>query len=424
MNELAEVIFSSCADGDQVSCNVWDFRNATNLMTYKGGGTLQKRSLCVLRSEYVLAANSSKPLLHIWPINSQEQTTQVRFVTPGIVNALAISLDGLYLIAAVQETIYIWNLTSGRMLNMISKHYQPIKSLCFTSDGSHFISAGQDGAILVWNLTQIVSKLDDNQTPLYTFTDHGLGITDIFIGIGGIRSFMYSVSLDRTCKIYDLCIGNLLLNVVFAEALYSVVANSLETRVYVGTGEGNIYEINIGSVPRTKEYHMEVEKNANFSGHTPNTSVDCLVLSIDGQTLLSGGQDKLVYIWHISSKQLIRTIQNKGSIMNIKIQLTNVNTFQSENKQRNLFNGNLQRIMESTEVDEHESVEVLVTQPNIEDTYEKEQSVDADLSCLHFNVKDDSAQNITELRAEIQRLKKINKSLFLESALHILNVKK
>lgn len=252
MGDILEVLFTCDNNEHQLSCSAWDFRTGTNLMSYKGGGYVQQRSLCFLRSEYVISANSTKPLIHVWPINSQEQISSVRFVIPGKPNALALSPDGNFLVAAIQETLYIWHMTTGRMLNTVSKHYQTVTCLKFTDDASHFVSAGHDGGVLVWNLTQVVSRVDENQTPLYSFNDHGLPVTDVHIGVGGIRAYMTTVSLDRTCKIYDLSSGTLLLNVVFAESLQCVVQNSLETSVYVGTTSGSIYEFNIDALPRTK----------------------------------------------------------------------------------------------------------------------------------------------------------------------------
>ena len=274
MTDLQEVLFSCDTSESQYTCAAWDFRTGTNLMTYKGGGGAYAQSLSFLCSEYVLTANSTKPLLHVWPINGQEQISAVRFVLPGRVNALAVSPDGLYLVAGIQETIYIWHLATGRMLNTIAKHYQPINCIAFTDDGSHFVSAGQDGGVLVWNLTQVVSRHgDDNQTPLYSFSDHGLPVTAVHLGAGGIRGYMWTTSLDRTCKVYDLSCGQLLLSVVFAEALHSVVANALETCTYIGTADGNIYEFHIDAVPRTKVSILKTLIWKNLITYWPNQRV-------------------------------------------------------------------------------------------------------------------------------------------------------
>lgn len=256
MGDVVEALFISCMNNERASCNVQDLRTGTDLMRYKGGGTMQQHSLQMLGGNFVIAANSTKPLLHVWPLNGQEQMSTIRYVVPGKVNALALTPDGAYLVAGIQETIYLWHLNTGRLLNTLSKHYQPITCIRFTDSGEHFVTAGKDGAVLVWNLTQVCAPSNsgdsDDNAPLYSFNDHGLTVTDVHIGLGGIRAFMYTVSLDRCCKVYDLSNGSMLLSVVFPVALHSIIVNRLETSVYVGTGEGQVLIFNMDKAPRMK----------------------------------------------------------------------------------------------------------------------------------------------------------------------------
>ena len=50
----------------------------------------------------------------------------------------------------------------------------------------------------------------------------------------------------------------------------------------------------------------------NFSLNTFSSAVTCLSVSIDGQALVSGSNDKNVKIWHINSHQCMRTIPHHG----------------------------------------------------------------------------------------------------------------
>ncbi|XP_054728225.1 WD repeat-containing protein 18 [Anastrepha obliqua] len=440
MAELIEVLLTSDSNESQASITAWDYKTGTNLMVYKAGGVVQQRSISLLSHHYIMAANSTKPLLHVWPINSQKQVTHVRFVLPGRANAVALSPDNLYLVAAIQENIYIWHLSSGKMLNTISKHFQPINCIRFDDD-SHFATAGQDGSVLVWNLTTVCARDDDNQTPVYTFTDHGLPVTDVHIGFGGTRAFMITVSLDRTCKIYDLFIGALLLNVVFAEALHSVVANTLETTVFVGTGEGNIYEFHTDAAAKSKELHIEKQHSNLFKGHKEGCAVTCLALSIDGKTLVSGGQDEQVCIWDIASRQLIKTMQHKGPVTNLKLRLTNPDIFKPENKPPRKFAGNLRRMLDAPEASDDEVIEVSITKENASTDYEwwpmpkypfdyyGEASTSTATALAPSGETNghtlgaEAAKEIERLRAEVQHLKLVNKQLFEVSTKQLLTKK-
>ncbi|EDW78468.1 uncharacterized protein Dwil_GK16448 [Drosophila willistoni] len=370
MGEIVEALFTCVSSEDNTTCSVQDLRTGTDLMKYKGGGNAQHHSLAMLSSHYVMAANTMKPLLHVWPINGQEQMSGLRFVVPGKVNALALSPDGAFLVVGIQENIYIWHLNTGRMLNTISRHYQAITCLRFNDNGEHFVSAGKDGAVLVWNLTQAVSPLDtgdqEANAPLYSFYDHGLAVTDLYIGLGGLRSFMYTVSLDRCCKLYDLNSGSMLLSVVFPVALHSVIVNRLETMVYVGTSEGTILPFHLQKVPRQKEYHLEEEESQAFAGgHLAGKAISCLALSVNGQQLISGGEDKLVCLWDVTSRQLIKSIAQTGVVTNLRVRLCSPSIFQPENKQPQLFADSLKRMISPAD-DDDECIQL-----NIHEVYSK-----------------------------------------------------
>ncbi|KAL9881648.1 WD repeat-containing protein 18 [Glossina fuscipes fuscipes] len=422
-NNILEVLFASDTNDHQVTCSAWDYRTGTNLMNYKGGGSgAASRTLCLYHSQYVLAANLSKPLLHVWPINAQEQLSTVRFVMPGTVTALALSPDDCYLVAGIQEILYIWHKATGRMKSILTKHYQTVTCIRFTDDSSHFASGGKDGTILVWNLTRAVSRSFDNENtqPLYSFNDHGLPVTDIHIGAGGMRCYMYTVSLDRSSKIYDLSDGSLLLNVVFNEGLQSLTVNGFETQVFVGSNAGSIFQVHTDSIPRVKEYHKE-EENKTFSGHSTTSIVNCLALSLDGQTLVSGASDGQILVWNIPSRQLVRTLTHKGAITNLCLKLMNTMIFNPEHKQPLEFRANLKRMMDPVEADEDEVIEILVTANDLENDENRYFSHVKNSSSKVYDSSCSANQNELEsLRKEVRHLHSVNKNLFEISAKQLL----
>lgn len=379
-------------------------------------------------------------MLHIWPVNSQEQLTGIRFVIPGKATALTISPDGVYCIAAVSETIYIWQISSGNMLAVLSKHYQSVTSLKFIDDGSHFVSAGQDGMILVWKLSSILTARgysNQETAPLYSFSDHTLPITDIFVGKGGMKALLTSVSLDRTCRIYDLASATLLMNLVFPEALTSVVVDHIDTKVYVGTIDGHIFEFSLQSPPRAKEYHVSNEaitEKQRFIGH--KSAITALSISLDGETLLSGGNDETIHFWHIPSKQLIRSIPHKGSITNAKFILAPKAMFNQEAK-LHLITSNFQRMIDSQNLNAEKHIVEIMVSHSIDDSLDAEyyegivnsEIIENRVSSTERKMNGQSKQNncslsdVEQLREEVKRLKKINKELFEHSLKSVLNNK-
>lgn len=422
MTDLNEILITSEASGSLWTCCAWDPKAGTNLMTYKGGGAANPHALSFIKNEFIITGDSSKPLLHIWPVNSQEQIQGTRLVTTAKVSSLAISPDGNYCVASSGEYIYIWQICSGRLLATLSLHYQNVTSLKFIDDGSHFVSAGIDGKVLVWNLGLSITQSNHHQVaPLYTFSDHALPVTDVHIGKGALRAYLVSVSLDRTCRIYDLSSGTQLLNLVFQESLSSVTMDHLDTKVYCGSTEGNIFEFNLQAPPRMREYHLNADDSKKkFSGHKGH--VTCLSISLDGMSLVSGGVDENVILWHIPSKQVIQTLSHKGSITNAFFTLAPKCMFEPETPLHLIVN-NFKRMTDKSE-DTNQVVEIMVDQCDTtgNDVTDREYVCQIQPQGISEGVSE-TLSELEQLREENRILKRKNKQLYEYGVKKILNFK-
>ena len=71
------------------------------------------------------------------------------------------------------NTIKLWNLNNGQMLDCPFKHTKAVRSLILTSKGDKIISGGDDGIIRVWD----VNKSQE----LLTLKNHSKSVTAIAI---------------------------------------------------------------------------------------------------------------------------------------------------------------------------------------------------------------------------------------------------
>ncbi|XP_050436219.1 WD repeat-containing protein 18 [Adelges cooleyi] len=328
-SETLEVAFVS--DGT-TGASVWDTANGTMLKTYRHTSSLGQNSLSLLGTDYLLAADKG-PLIHTWPINSQERTHQVRMLCSGKINALAASPDGLYIAVAIAEKLQVWLACSGKLLTTVSRHFQPITIVKWSPDGSYLVTGGEDGLVCVWSLGKLVSTSQtlmpqvfrsgdqtDQSAPKFTFSDHSVRITGIYIGNTTRCERMFTSSVDKTCKIYDLSTGVMLLSVAFDAVLSSLTVDSVETAVYVGTTLGPIRSFDLTSPPRTRECYLSDKESAvKFIGHSK--AVTSLCVSVFGDLLVSSSTDSTVRTWHIASRQCLRTIQLKGPVVNMFLTL-------------------------------------------------------------------------------------------------------
>ncbi|GAB0100874.1 WD repeat-containing protein 18 [Sergentomyia squamirostris] len=357
MNKL-EIAITCDLSGSLFTCCVWDAKTGNHLAVYRGGGAVNPRCLGLINNKFLCTADAQKPLLHIWPINSQEQVKNKRFVMPGCVSALAVSPDGVFIVAAVGNVVYVWHFLTGKMVSSMAPHFQPISVIRFHQTGSHFVTAGQDGMVMVWALAKVVD-LDRSAKvePMYKFTHHTLPVQDVHVGVGASQTLIYTVSLDRTCKVYDFATGSLLMDLIFQESLTAVTVDKAESRAVVGTADGPIYEIKLTAPPRSREIHMDSnDVRSVFMGHSG--VVTCVSISLDGVTLLSGGEDTNVCVWHIPTKQLIRTISHKAAVTNAFFTLTPFTMFTEEAGDHQLATGSFQRMVDTFEKFEELTIDV------------------------------------------------------------------
>lgn len=339
----------------------------------------------------------------------------VKFVLPARADSIAVSPDGCFIVAGIQENIYIWQISTGRMLTMLTKHYQPINCIKFTDDGSHFVTGGKDGQVIVWSLSAAIGDPYQTETiePLYSFSDHALPVTDLWIGLGGMRALLVTVSIDRTCKIYDLSSGTMLLSLVFQEMLTSVVLDRAEIGLFVGTSQGNIYHHKLQPPPRTREYHVTDNDKINnkFSGHTK--AITCLAVSLDEQTLLSGSEDSNVITWNIQSRSLLKTLPHKGAITNAKFILTPKAMFDREIKLE-LITKSFQRMRENTDTIENEVFEFFTTPEMDTSSTVNVKTVSSLTQVSESNHVDQS--ELQKLREENEKLRAVNQKMFKYTA--------
>jgi len=112
----------------------------------------------------------------------------------------------------------------------------------------------------------------------------------------------------------------MLLSIAFNLIPSSLIVDSVETAVYIGTTTGPIRSFDLTSPPRTREYYsLDKECGVKFIGHAK--AVTALSVSLFGDKLVSGSTDCTIRIWHIASCQCLRTIQLKEPVLNMFLTL-------------------------------------------------------------------------------------------------------
>ncbi|XP_074611878.1 WD repeat-containing protein 18-like [Acropora palmata] len=316
-----EVFLTTGASEDNVCISLWGVNSGILLKSYKGG-SCPSRSVCLLGKDFILASQVNKSVIHVW--HTAKESVHSKLVCPGRVSCMACSPDGVYCVVACTEKIYIWQFASGNLLAVLSRHFQPISCLRFTDDGSHFLSSGEDNLVLVWKMSRVLSvssssvgTFEANSSPCHTWSDHALPVTDVHCGCGGMRGHVVTSSLDQTCKLYDLSSGELLCSFVFDVGVRALTMDPSEQNLFAGCVNGNIYQVELSKMGMNRTVHTENEVALIFSGHSKQ--VNSVATNMDASLLLSGSEDHTACVWHIPSRQCLRTLHHRGAVTNATV---------------------------------------------------------------------------------------------------------
>ncbi|KAL0273266.1 UNVERIFIED_CONTAM: hypothetical protein PYX00_005977 [Menopon gallinae] len=377
MTSFNEVLF--IGDGTETSSTIhcYDLQLGVRVMTYKGANGVTKGTLNLIGEDYLMMANVSKPFLHVWPLNKEEQFK--RLSMPGRVTALAVSENGLYTAAGIDNKIYVWNVSSGQLLNVVVYHHEPITKIVFWGS-SYFITAGADGLVAVWRLVDVVTRESGDTfstgptrylTPFFSSSQHSLPVADVHVASGGVTARMFTVSSDQTCQIFSLgpdC-GKFLLTLTFDYVLTSVLADRLQRRLFLGTSCGKVIIFPLEPLHGVNVHHVDCSSDENILlGH--EGCINALSLSQEDSILASGSADKKVLLWNTTTKQQVGVYQMHGPVTDVLFRVTGSGFLSSDAKPTALVSN-----FDRTILSKPEDIEIKVMvrdEINYEDSFESE----------------------------------------------------
>lgn len=349
MSHAEEVLITSC----KTSLQVWSSQGSgsmNSIHTYKNNGEILPNSLNLINNRLITTAHHGKPLLHIWPINSPDEIKNPRFVLPGPANVFKVTPDGHYLVAGINRTLHIWQISSGILLTAQEIHLCAITCIAISLNSTHILVGAANGCVLVYNFVHLISVEDVHYAqkelgkvkPLHNLLHHTNAVTDIQVELVNVNQRFLTSSLDNSCFIYDLRTGQPRLHIVCDEPITSMTVDAAFWNVYFGHSAGDIVQYSLSGSASGLVHFTTPGAHLRFTGH--GARINCVDLNKTNELLVSGSDDSCVIVWNIESKQILNRLELKAPITNVKF-LLNTNTFDPHYQPRYIVK-ELQRTLE------------------------------------------------------------------------------
>lgn len=215
------------------------------------------------------------------------------------ISAITISADGRWAVtSSTDRTARVWDLEGQKAGPVLRGHTAPVNAVAFSDDGARVFSASVDGTIRSW------SRADGSfQRILYK---HGFGI-NVMITLPGKGKLIFG-SLNGHAGIVDTASGELVhrfspiegpvlaLALQDKPGLLAISGHQIQGRNVVG----NIRILRRGDWAKIEEYD------------DPRGPVWAMDFGTDGATLYYGGKDDHVTVWQITPRKPFEQVSGPG----------------------------------------------------------------------------------------------------------------
>lgn len=296
---------------------------------------------CVAISQtHIFAAQADRAVVLVYSREKGNQEATVAF--PERISCLEFvgESSGFLILGTEGGSLTLWDVASGRQTNSTASHLQSLSSLSLLPGNNFILSGSADSNIHVWSLPKLVSfsQLQSlsshdaaHNAPLRTFSNHRSGITALACGHSkSFANFAVSSSSDGTCYVWSTSDCQVRRTILFSSAPQCLAIDPADRALYSGHEDGSIQYFDFYIDSRNKEnihamestYPIQLQAKDSWSpASTEIGSAQCLTLSYDGTTLLSGHSGGRILSWDIAKHRVQKVIADLGNpVTNIAMQ--------------------------------------------------------------------------------------------------------
>ncbi|KAJ5743781.1 hypothetical protein N7533_008651 [Penicillium manginii] len=302
---------------------VWNANSGECFQTFEGH-TGPVNSVTFSHDSTILASGSNDGMVKVWDANSGEclQTLKshsewVNFVTFSHDSKLLASASGIYeydpfdddfesgsvdlvdfshdskLLSSASEnnTIKLWETSSGRCLQTLEGHSKRVNSVAFSHNSELLASSSDDGRIKVWNANsgECLQILEGHTGPVNSIT------------FSHDSTILASGSNDGMVKVWDANSGECLQTLEGHSSLVLAVTFSHDSQLLASASFDitvRVWDANSGVCVQILKGHIDSISSVNFSH--------------DSKLLVTASHDRTVKVWDASSHEYLQTLEDDG----------------------------------------------------------------------------------------------------------------
>ncbi|KAF2148844.1 WD40 repeat-like protein [Myriangium duriaei CBS 260.36] len=272
-------------------------------------------------STHIFAAQADKAALHIYARDSGLQQTLVPLRERA--TALTCARDGALVVLGTEGgSLVLWETHTGRVVRTPEAHLGAVTAVRVDPAEGCILSAGEDGAVLVWSVAALLAFGDAGQewsewrrAPVRSLRAHRDAVEDVVVGHGkGVRNIAVSAGKDGTVVVWDYHEGLQLRTILLPEAPTCLALDPCDRAVLCGFEDGSVVAVDFmgmdgeqsGDITSPiwdeRRQALVVQIGAEAKWKPPAEDIGstlCAAISYDSTKLLTGHQSGNVIIWDI-----------------------------------------------------------------------------------------------------------------------------
>lgn len=283
-----------------------------------GGHPSEINCFAVTSDEEVLIAGDRAGKLHIWDFSMGELRQSIRAHSGPIRRVIVLEDGGSVITCSADQTLKMWNTKTWKQITQFNGHLDVVTSVVQVPGRDEIISSSFDGTLIRWEMARgnpvarYGSNIHGEETPDFKDVDfsrldrHIAWVRDVVIPAPGRH--IISAGNDGALLVWDLESAKVVDRLLGQAGVIMCLAASPDgTRVLAGGYKKVICFWDLRQ--------SQLIRRLPHDSATPA----CVAFSPDGRLALSGGADGVIGVWDVESGQRLHALEgHEGTVTSVR----------------------------------------------------------------------------------------------------------